>query len=147
MRWLVATSRRSGAVISDALAALAAAGRSGLDTFIDFRTAGPGTLARIFAEAEALLCTDDSTTMLSEAVGAGLPVVSVTPADARLEPREAEYRQFLAKEGWMRPLPLARLSPQTFLAALEEIEPRTGSHLDELAAAVSKRLPQLFVEP
>jgi uncharacterized protein len=146
IRWLVATSRRSGPAISDALAAMAADGRSGLDTFIDFRTAGPGTLARIFAEADALLCTDDSTTMLSEAVGAGLPVVSVAPADTRLEPREAEYRQFLENEGWMRTLTMTRLSPASFVDALEQIVPRTTSHLDELAAAVSKRLPQLFVE-
>ena len=147
IRWLVATSRRSGAAISDALAALAVDGRSGLETFIDFRTAGPGTLAQIFAEADALLCTDDSTMMLSEAVSAGLPAVSVAPAHTRLEPREAEYRQFLVNQGWMQALPLTRLSPDSFLAALDRIVPRTGSHLDELAAAIGERLPQLFVDP
>ena len=83
MRWLAATSRRSGSFIGDALAAMAARGESGLDTFVDFRTAGAGTLPQIFAAADAILCTDDSTTMISEAVGARLPVVSVAPADVR----------------------------------------------------------------
>jgi len=37
--------------------------------------------------------------MISEAVGARLPVVSVAPADSALEEREAEYRAHLASEG------------------------------------------------
>lgn len=144
IRWLAATSRRSGAFIGDALAALAADPGSGVETFVDFRTAGPGTLPQIFAAADAILCTDDSTTMISEAVGACLPVVSVAPATGTLEAREAEYRQYLADQGWYRQLPLARLAPETFLAALEEITPRTSSQLDELAAAIRRRLPALF---
>ena len=48
IRWLATTSRRSGTFIGDALAAMAAEPDSGLETFIDFRTAGPGTLAQHF---------------------------------------------------------------------------------------------------
>jgi mitochondrial fission protein ELM1 len=147
VRWLAATSRRSGRFIGDALASMAETGECGLETFIDFRTAGAGTLAHIFAAADAILCTDDSTTMISEAIGARLPVVSVAPAASALEAREAEYRQFLAREGWYRSLALSRLAPEVFLAALEEISPRTSSQLDELAAAMSRRLPELFARP
>jgi len=144
VRWLATTSRRSGRFIADALATMAQTGEGGLETFIDFRTAGAGTLPAIFAAAHAILCTDDSTTMISEAIAARLPVVSVAPATSAVEPREAEFRQVLTREGWYRSLPLARLTPDTFLAALEEISPRTGSQLDELAAAMSRRLPELF---
>jgi hypothetical protein len=35
------------------------------------------------------------------------------------------------------------LTPDTFLAALEEITPRTGSARDELAAGIARRLPGL----
>jgi len=147
VRWLAATSRRSGRFIGDALASMAKTGEGGLETFIDFRTAGAGTLAHIFAAADAILCTDDSTTMISEAIGARLPVVSVGPAASALEAREAEYRQFLAREGWYRSLALSRLAPEAFLAALDEITPRTSSQLDELAAAMSRRLPELFARP
>jgi mitochondrial fission protein ELM1 len=147
VRWLAATSRRSGRFIADALAAMARAGEGGLETFVDFRTAGPGMLPQIFAAADAILCTDDSTTMISEAIGARLPVVSVAPAVSALEAREAEYRQLLAREGWYRSLHLSQLTPDAFLAALEEISPRAGSQLDELAAAVSRRLPELFARP
>jgi len=141
--WLAATSRRSGAFIADTLGAMAAEPDSGIQTFIDFRTAGPGTLARIFAEADAILCTDDSTTMLSEAIGACLPVVAVLPEACALEPREAEYRRLLADRGWYRPIQLADLTPPAFLADLEEIAPRTTSARDELAAGIAQRLPML----
>jgi hypothetical protein len=69
--------------------------------------------------------------MISQAVGARLPVVSVAPAASALEPREAEYCAFLAGEGWYRSLPVAAGARQP-LAALE-ITPRTSSQLDELA--------------
>jgi uncharacterized protein len=145
-RWLATTSRRSGAGIGDALAAMAADASSGIARFIDYRTAGPGTLGEFFAQADAILVTDDSTTMISEAVGARLPVVSVSPANAQLEEREAEYRSLLASNGWLRTIPLPQLTPPAFLAALAEITPRQTSPLDELAADLKQRLPQLFAD-
>ncbi len=146
-RWLATTSRRSDGVIARALAEMAAEPDAGIEQFIDYRTAGAGTVASILAAADAILCTDDSTSMLTEAVGACLPVVAVSPETCTLESREAEYRRTLAAEGWYRALPLTRLTPETFLAALSEIVPRSRSQLEELAAAVSGRLPELFATP
>src|SRR5581483_11203139 len=140
-RWLATTSRRSDSVIARALAEMADEPDAGIEQFIDYRTAGAGTVASILAAADAILCTDDSSSMLTEAVGACLPVVSVSPQACALEPREAEYRATLAAEGWYRALPLTRLTPAAFLAALGEIAPRSRSQLDELATAVSGRLP------
>jgi mitochondrial fission protein ELM1 len=147
MRWLATTSRRSDAVITRALTELSSEPDGGIERFIDYRTAGPGTVAEILAAADAILCTDDSSSMLTEAVGACLPVVSVSPQKCTLEPREAEYRATLTAEGWYRALPLTRLTPAAFLAALGEIAPRSRSQLDELATAVSGRLPELFAPP
>lgn len=144
IRWLATTSRRSGRFIADGLAAMAAEPDSGLATFIDFHTAGAGTLAQILAPADAVLCTDDSTSMIADAVGACLPVVAVAPQAGAHEAREAEFRRHLADRGWYRALALARLTPATFLAALEEISPRATSARDELAAAIAGRLPELF---
>jgi hypothetical protein len=42
---------------------------------------------------------------------------------------------------------MPKLTPDGFLAALEEIRPRTSSQLDELAAALGRRLPELFAKP
>ncbi len=144
MRFLATTSRRSGTDIAERLAAMAAEPDSPLETFIDFRTAGPGTLGRVLAAADAVLCTDDSTTMICETVGACVPLVALTPAASAFEPREAEFRRHLAHQGWYRRLPLAELTAHSFLAALEEIAPRTTSAREELAAAIAGRLPELI---
>ena len=60
--------------------------------FIDYRTAGPGTLPEVFATAEVIVCTEDSSTMISEAVSARLPVVGVAPAAHRFTDEEEAYR-------------------------------------------------------
>jgi mitochondrial fission protein ELM1 len=142
--FLATTSRRSDSQIAEALAQLARDDSSGIETFIDYRQAGPGTLADIYAAADAILCTDDSTAMISEAIGACLSVVAVRPASARLVGQEREYRDLLAARGWYRPLALAELTVDAFLTALEEITPRTGSPLDELAGELARRLPHLL---
>ena len=147
VRWLASTSRRSGPFIGDALATMAAEPNGPLARFIDFRTDRPGLLGEIFAEADAILCTDDSTTMISEAVGAQLPVVAVYPPASRMETRELHYRDYLASEGWYRRLALSGLQVDTFLAALGAITPRATSPLAELAEALQHRLPELFQKP
>jgi hypothetical protein len=144
IRWMVATSRRSGSMVSDHLAAMAAEPSSGIVELTDYRTAGPVGINELLVRADAILCTDDSTTMISEAVAAHLPLVAVRPAIGALEPREKEYRQFLADSGWYRSLRLADLSPDSFLRAAAEIVPRTRNQLDDLAEAIKGRLPDLL---
>lgn len=143
-RWVVSTSRRSPDHIGDAVAALAAKPGGPVAEFIDFRVAGPGTLPRLFAGVDAILATEDSSTMISEAVCARLPVVGVAPAAHDFKDEEREYRAFMRDEGWCRFLPLDRLSPETFAAALGEVTPLSENHLERLADALQARLPQLF---
>jgi hypothetical protein len=143
-RWIVSTSRRSPGPVADALAAVAARPESPLAELIDFRTSGPGTLPGVLSRAEAVLCTEDSSTMLSEAVCARLPVVGVAPAHHNFKDEEREYRAFLAQSGWCRFLPLAGLTPERFVAALSEVRPLRENHLDRLAAELAERLPQIF---
>jgi mitochondrial fission protein ELM1 len=144
VRWLVTTSRRSPSDVADALAKLTRDPASGIDKFVDYRASGPGTLAEILKAADAVLVTADSTTMTSEAVAAGLPVVGVLPDRAMPEEREVEYRAFLAGQGWYRSLAISQLTAPRFLDALSEVKPRQTSALDELASALASRLPQLF---
>jgi mitochondrial fission protein ELM1 len=142
-RWLVSTSRRTPDAVADRIAALAK-DESVIAKFIDFRTAGPGTLPEIFSKAEVIVCTEDSSTMISEAVSARLPVVGVAPQAHRFTEEEKAYRDFLMKNGWCRVLPIADLSPETFAAALAEIEPIQENPLDALAKKLKERLPELF---
>ena len=90
-RWLISTSRRTPDFVGDLIAELAK-DESVIARFIDYRTAGPGTLPEIFGQAEVIVCTEDSSTMISEAVSARLPVVGVAPAAHRFTDEEEAYR-------------------------------------------------------
>jgi mitochondrial fission protein ELM1 len=142
-RWLISTSRRTPDFVADRFAALAQDG-SVVERFIDYRTAGPGTLPQVFAAAETIVCTEDSSTMISEAVSARLPVVGVAPAAHRFTDEEQNYRAFLVANNWCRVLPIAELTPNSFARALAEIEPIAENPLDALAAKLKQRLPRLF---
>jgi mitochondrial fission protein ELM1 len=142
-RWLVSTSRRTPDSVADSVAALAK-DDTVVTRFIDYRTAGPGTLPQIFGAAEVIVCTEDSSTMVSEAVSARLPVVGVAPAAHRFTDEESAYRAFLMRNNWCRVLPIADLTPESFAVALREIEPMQENPLDALAAKLKERLPALF---
>lgn len=142
-RWLVSTSRRTPNSLADKIAALAK-DESVIARFIDFRTAGPDTLPEIFANAEIIVCTEDSTSMMSEAISARLPVVGVRPAAHGFNDEEQAYRDFLMSNDWCRVLPIAELSPEALSRALAEIEPIKENPLDILAAKLKDRLPQLL---
>ena len=142
-RWLISTSRRTPDPIAEEVFALAK-DKDVVADFLDYRWAGPGTLPKIFGRAEVIVCSEDSSTMISEAVSARLPVVGVAPAAHRFTDEEKDYRNFLMENGWCRVLPIAKLSPDAFAGALSEIEPLQENPLDALAAKLKERLPELF---
>ena len=142
-RWLVSTSRRTPDFVAGRVAELAK-NDSVIAHFIDYRTAGPGTLPDVFRKAEVIVCTEDSSTMVSEAVSARLPVVGVAPDAHQFTDEESAYREFLVRNNWCRVLPIASLTPEIFAAALSEIEPIKENPLDALAAKLKERLTALF---
>ena len=142
-RWLVSTSRRTPDFVADMFAELAK-NETVVARLIDYRTQGPGTLPQIFAAAEIIVCTEDSSTMISEAVSARLPAVGVAPAAHNFTDEEQAYREFMIGQGWCRVLPIAALTPGTLAKALSEIEPIKENPLDALAARLKERLPVLF---
>lgn len=143
-RWIVSTSRRTDSALADKLAALAANQEGPIVDFIDFRRAGPGTLPDLFARAEVVLCSADSSTMVSEAICARRPVVGFMPAKHGFKPDEREYRTLMLKENWCRFLALADLTPDSFVGALGQIAPLRQNHLDRLADKLAERLPSIF---
>jgi mitochondrial fission protein ELM1 len=142
MRWLITTSRRTGPSATGILSALAADDAAGVEGFMEFGTAG--AIPAIFAKADAILVTDDSTSMIAEAISARLPTVGVAPDAGVHEKREESFRAFVTGQGWYRRLAFAQLRAETFLDALGQITPRATSALDELASALAQRLPELF---
>jgi mitochondrial fission protein ELM1 len=143
-RWIVSTSRRTDPAVADRLVALAAEPEGPIERLIDFRTAGPGTLPNLLAAVDAVVVTEDSSTMLSEAISAGLPVVGVAPVRHGFKDEEREYRAYLRDSGWCRFLPIALLSPAALNAALVEVRPLRESPRERLAEEIARRLPALF---
>jgi mitochondrial fission protein ELM1 len=144
-RWLVSTSRRTPDSVADLIAKVAE-DRNIIERFIDYRTVGPGTLPEVFGKAEVIVCTEDSSTMISEAVSARLPVIGVAPNAHRFTDEEQEYRTFLISNNWCRVLPIAELTPEKFAEALAEIIPLQENPLDTLAAKLRERLPELLAD-
>lgn len=142
-RWLVTNSRRTPAEASDALKAKAAAG-SAIGNFVDVRTAGAGTLGGVLETSEVILCTDDSSSMISESVAARRPVVGIRPAQSAFTSQEAGYRRHLSDSNWYRSIAIADLTPSRLLAELATIQPLSADPLDQLATVLRERLPDLF---
>jgi uncharacterized protein len=142
-RWIIANSRRTPNVVSDRLVAAAMKATSPVQTFIDVRDPAAPTLAVAFAEAEAVLVTDDSSSMVSEAISAGLPTVGVRPAKHTLPLDEAGYRAYLSDNRWHRVIDSAALTPDAWLAALCQIKPLQQDPLEQLADLVTGRIPAL----
>lgn len=143
-RWLVSNSRRTPDAIGDRLGALAKARPDVIERFVDVRSAGAGTLRSILGAADAAVCTEDSSSMISECIWCRLPVVGVAPADSRLPRDEAHYRAWLTGQGWCRSLPIAALEPPALVACFAEVTPLAADPRDALAALLAERLPGLL---
>lgn len=139
--WVLSTAPRTPGPVADRLAALAATGA--IAQFIDFRSAGPGSLGPVLG-ADAILVTDDSASMIFEAAATRRPVVSLRPA--MVTPgRDEEAYQRLISQGRLSRLDLAHLTPSALDAAIAAQTPLTTHPLDALyaliAPLISPRLP------
>ncbi|MEM7621309.1 MAG: ELM1/GtrOC1 family putative glycosyltransferase [Pseudomonadota bacterium] len=138
-KWLVSTSRRTDDKIADILKQIASMNNI-IEEYIDYRVAGPGTLTSLFAKADAVMCTEESSTMISEAINARLPVIGIAPEDHYFHEAENEYRDYLLENNWTRSAYITDLSVLRLDQLLSEIEPITHNPLDKLARVLHERL-------
>lgn len=144
VRWLIANSRRTPAEIGDRLAVEAARPGSPIAQFLDVRTAGPGTLPMLMARCHAVLCTADSSSMISECVWSRKPTLALTPATCGYTQDEAGYRHWLQQSNWCKNIAIASATPAAIDEALAQVRPLTGNPLDALAGLLRQRLPGLL---
>jgi mitochondrial fission protein ELM1 len=142
-RWIISNSRRTPDQASHLLAVMAADSSGPIETFIDVRSPGATSLVELLSQSRAVLCTADSSSMLSETVWARRPVIAIRPAAFGLTKAETGYRQYLEKNGWARELDIAELSPGRVAALLSEISPLEDNPLDRLAETLKHELPEL----
>ena len=142
-RWLVANSRRTPNEVSDELTRFATAEAPPIERFLDVRTAGPGTLPGLLAACDAMICTADSSSMISECIWARQRTVAIKPTPFPLDRDERAYRDWLIGDGWCRELALSDLTPAAFQQATSAIRPQASNPLDDLAALLTARIPGL----
>ncbi len=147
LTWIVSNSRRTPKSLSDRLTAMAQEPASPIEAFIDVRTAGPGTLGRLFRDCGLIVCTADSSAMLSEAIWMRRPVVSALLEDMALPANETAYRRRLSDARLCIEVPLAQLDAHILSGTLREIRPLRQNPLDDLAAVLAKHLPGVFPGP
>jgi mitochondrial fission protein ELM1 len=130
--------------LSDALVRLAEENDSAIHQYIDVRSSGNGTLRALYAASSAILCTADSSSMVSESVWLRRPTIAITPSVFSLDASELEYRGFLESNGWLHTMRIADLAPDAVLAKLRSIRPLVENGLDLLADVFRQRQPRLL---
>ena len=87
IRWIVSNSRRTPAAVSDEIARRGGDAGGPIACFIDVRAQGPGSLQQFFTQAEVVVCTANSSSMITEAVWLRRPAIAVAPLQWRLRRR------------------------------------------------------------
>jgi mitochondrial fission protein ELM1 len=141
---LLTTSRRTGGA---AEAALKEHGPSG-DGLLDatwYSEAPRDVVLDYLAAAEVVFCTEDSRSMISDAIAAGKPVYTIRPDKAGSEPRQTE---FLAAQEAARRIRRVRLAELDSIAIDADLathfRPLTECWSLRLLAALRTALPDLM---
>jgi len=121
IRWHVSTSRRSPARLADSLAALAVSGN--IVDYVDYRQTGPGSGSRLFG-LDAIVVTQDSRSMIAEALAARRPVIILRP-----EHGEGGFIDEFSSNWYgasFETLPIAQLDLRSFAAAIVALAGRAS---------------------
>ena len=141
VHWHVSNSRRTPTEATQLLRQLAQRPNGPIARFIDVDVPQASSLTDLFAAVDGVVCTADSSSMISETIWARRRLVTVAPRRFVLSRNEAAYRNWLIKQGWCRGLSLASLTGNTLLEHLRAATPLNSNPLDALADLLSERLP------
>ncbi len=140
LNWSIVTSRRTPKNICELFTDVADANKK--VSVLDFRMTGSGIAADIIQKSDGVIVTEDSTSMISEGIAAGLPVVSLC-VDEGAPSSDASYIKLMRSRNWYRPIDLATATEELILAELELCTPTTESHVDILADRLFEQIPAL----
>ncbi len=146
IRWIASNSRRTPPEASAALRELHEATDGPIIELTDVDGPAASSLPDLFAKVSGIVCTADSSSMISEAIWARKPVVAIEPDKFTLTRNEQDYRNWLARNGWSASTRLTGLKPEKLSALLAELAPSTHNPLDDLAELLEKHLPPLIAE-
>ncbi|MGI9521273.1 MAG: ELM1/GtrOC1 family putative glycosyltransferase [Hyphomicrobiaceae bacterium] len=140
IRWHVSDSRRTPHVASDMFRAKASDADGAIVQFISSGSPSSPPLSDLFAKVDGVVCTSDSSSMVSEAVWARRPLVAAEPLKFKISRNEQEYRRWLTQNRWCATAKISRLRPESLITAFESVVPRKANALEELADLLESRL-------
>ena len=132
--WRIFTSRRTGAAATDLFGELAT--HPGVERFVDWRVSGATPPTELFA-GDALVVTEDSASMLYEAVAARRPVVAIAPKDVRPSTMDEIVEQ-LAARGALSASPIAGLDAAGLADRVMALDPIVGDDRDLIRDALTR---------
>lgn len=130
IEWWATTSRRTPKAAQSIFKALVGSGD--LHRFIEYDPAIPGSPNEVLG-LDGTLVTEDSMTMVSEALTAGRPVIGLKPAVVRPS-RQDEAITAMAALGGMTVMPIAELTVDRLTTALISLEPIDFDPIETLRA-------------
>lgn len=135
VEWVATSSPRTPDQIGD-LFAERALSDSALKEFVDFRTTGPGSIGRLVEAADFIIATEDSSSMVIEAICARRPTIAIAPKSK--SPKEVEEKMLdeLVGKKWLARLDIDENLNTHITAALSDLQPMEENHLDALAGVV-----------
>ena len=108
----------------------------------DYNKIGPGKVQGILAQCDAAVISDDSASMISEAVAAGIKTVSLT-IPSTIRSTDLAYLKILRDQNLYQPLDINSASEATIVELLNQCQPLTGSPLDILCNRLIEAIPVL----
>jgi mitochondrial fission protein ELM1 len=141
-RWDITSSRRTPHQVADGLARLAASVGGDKVTFVDYRYQSSGSIDPLF-NADAVLVTEDSNTMLSEAVAARRPALALRPE--RMKAVAPSVAPLLERK-LIGSVPMREVTSDRVVEAIADLHPLVENPLDTLYRVLEEAgaLPQSY---
>lgn len=136
VRWLLTTSRRTGKVFEDGLRSMIDPGIV-LDA-VWYATEPRKVMREFLAVADTVVCTEDSFSMITEAVSAGRPVIAARPEQVRDDAYYAWAVANLVEAGLIARCELQTVTAADIESMLDRITPLSQSMPDRLAAQLAR---------
>lgn len=137
--WIVSNSRRTPPEATSMFRDLAGDGGP-VDQFIDVDDPAGIALSELFGGVDGVVCTADSSSMISESIWAIRPTLALEPNKFRLTRKEAQYRAWLAQGGWFASFKATTMTAETLLQQMALIEPLKDNPLDNYATLLAQHL-------
>jgi len=138
--WTIVTSRRTPNDVAELLINLASSNAN--FTLHDYRETGSGVAAQVIQDCDGIVVSEDSTSMISEGIAAGLPVVSLS-VDGGSKSSDEAYINLMRSRNWYRPIDMSAATHASILTEFELCTPTAESHLDILADRLFDQIPEL----